>query len=98
MNEYLLIEVKSNVKFTVTKCLAREIFDAVMTALDRWRYYHVDWAAYYVITADGDKIIDISKLAIMLLYEEALFALKSKSDDHFDEEQYIRSFIKEEMQ
>lgn len=96
MNEYTLVAVKCK-SFEKTKCLAREIFDAVMTALDRWRNYHVDWIAYYVITAEGDKIIDVSKLASMLYYEEALFTLKSKSDDHFDEEQYIRSFIKEEL-
>ena len=97
MNEYSLVAVKPD-SFEVTKCLANEIFDAVMTALDRWRYYHVDWVAYYVITADGDKIIDVSKLASMLYHEEALFALKSKTDDRFDEEKFIIQFIKEEMQ
>lgn len=96
MNEYSLVGVKSD-KFEVTPCMAREIYDAVMTALDRWRYDHVECAAYYVVDVDGDHIIDVSKLAAMLYHEEALFALKSKSEDHFDEEKFIRSFIQEEL-
>lgn len=97
MNEYSLVAVKPD-SFEVTKCLACEIFDAVMTALDLWRYYHVGWVAYYVITADGDKIIDVSKLSSVLYHEEGLFYLRSKPEDHFDEEKIIRQFIKEEMQ
>ena len=97
MNEYYLVCVKSD-KFEITLCMAREIYDAVMTALDRWRYDHVECAAYYVVDVDGDHIIDVSKLASMLYHEEALFTLKSKTDDRFDEEKFIRQFIKEEMQ
>lgn len=97
MTEYSLVGVKRD-SFEITPCMAREIYDAVMTALDRWRYDQLECAAYYVVDADGDHIIDISKLASMLYHEEGLFYLRSKPEDHFDEEKIIRQFIKEEMQ
>ena len=96
MNEYFLVEVDSNVEFTVTKCLAREIFDAVMSALDRWRYAQLKSTSLFVVDVDNDITIDIKKLSADLFLKNALFARHSKPGDHFDEEKFIRSFIEEE--
>lgn len=96
MNEYFLVEVNSNVEFTVSKCLAREIYDAVMTALDRWRYAQLKCTSLFVVDVDNDHTIDIRDLSAVLHHEEGLFYIRSKSDDHFDEEKIIRRFIQEE--
>lgn len=96
MNEYFLVEVNSNAEFTVTKCLAREIFDAVMTALDRWRYAQLKSISLFVVDVDNDYTINIKELSVELFLKNAFFARDSKPGDHFDEEKFIRRFIEEE--
>lgn len=96
MNEYFLVEVNSNAEFTVTKCLACEIFDAVMTALDRWRYAQLKYTSLFVVDLDNDHTISIKELSTELFLKNALFARDSKPCDHFDEEKFIRRFIQEE--
>ena len=96
MNEYFLVEVNSSVEFTVTKCLAREIFDAVMTALDRWRYAQLKYTSLFVVDVDNDLTIDIKELSTELFLKNALFARHSKPGDHFDEEKFIKLYIQEE--
>ena len=101
MNEYLLIEEGRPHNFVTTICFG-DLFDVVVCALERWRYgktedERIHCKQFYVTKSFSDEDIrnsvDIKQLSTRLLHAETVFALNSKSDDHFDEEKFIRSFI-----
>ena len=103
MNEYLLIEEGQPHKF-VTTIFFGDLFDVVVSALERWRYEkteeeRIHCKQFYVTKSFSDEDIrnsvDIKQLSNRLLYAETVFSFNSRSDDCFDEEKFIRSFIEE---